>query len=188
MFLVGFQLFDGNNDGQLSEIEMQSFLSAYLHVLVYCSSHCGQGAHNLDWVEAICENAAVDIFKYKMSIDFTEFSEYYNTGGFKYLGWIELIDISKWTALERNSTENTQTSTEITLHPVENADIATKSSANEIEQWEDFSFALSLPGPEEELLVRFVTKRNAAAVYDMAYAARLTELRCEVLILLYICI
>lgn len=102
---LGFQLFDTDSDGKLNESELQLFLSSYLHVLVYCSQQASNGTSREDndmWVESVCEDIASSVFAMRTEVDFATFSEYYNTGGYKEMGWIELIDVSKWTALERH--------------------------------------------------------------------------------------
>src|SRR5690606_16620068 len=83
----------------LSQQALQDLLGAYLTMLFACSfdatrddlddlhsaiqAKCGWVAHQ------VCQGAA--------GVTFQRFGQWYNTGGFRIIPWLELLDLSKWT-------------------------------------------------------------------------------------------
>ena len=164
-----FQLFDTDADGRLRESEMVAFLAAYLHVLVFASSESRDDGNDLQWVETACSEAAEPMFRQRAGIDFCQFSDYYNMGGFKSIGWLELIDLSKWTTLPKM----------IELpSPIEDNLVAASNEGYTPSDAEP-AFALSLRYDRSHELVRTVSRRAALRVYNAIETSGLIQVSLE---------
>lgn len=163
---LSFLLFDGDADGRLREDEMIAFLAAFLHVLVYASSEKRLDGSNLEWIGMACSEAADPMFRQRASIDFTQFSDYYNMGGFKSLGWIELLDLSKWTSLPKV--------VDVTS-PMEDNLVSLSHNINHSGP----AFALSVRYGEAHEIVRTVSREAALKVAHAVANAGLMEVTVE---------
>ena len=113
-----FGLFDGRNDGKKSKSkgtthslngeELFLFLRSFLIVMFSC---CRQsmdlsaeavGRYISDSAHMVAE----DVMRYQWQtrkrdrVDFDEFGEWYNEGGFETAPWLELLDLAKWVMVD----------------------------------------------------------------------------------------
>lgn len=108
----GFPLFDRDSDGTLLENELVSFLGSYLTTILVLSSNfscsVGQGRQEAEVsmkrgvlascravARAICIETASSMDQ-TVGVDFKRFGDWYNSGGFVSLPWLELLDLEKW--------------------------------------------------------------------------------------------
>ena len=162
---LSFLLFDSDADGRLKEDEMVAFLAAYLHVILYASSEKKHDGTDLQWIEIACSEAADPMFRQRASIDFAQFSDFYNMGGFKSIGWIELLDLSKWTSLPK--VPDLRSPLEDNLVSLSNHDRTGPA------------FALSVRYGSSHELVRTVSRESALRVFNAAACSGIMEVTLE---------
>lgn len=103
--------------GLLDENELAQFIQSYLVMLLACSSslpplsraqEVHKGEQLLAFVTATAHSIARQIIRDTVTpltkagrkvVDFQSFGDWYNSGGFRSIPWLELIDLSKWTYL-----------------------------------------------------------------------------------------
>ena len=103
--------------GILDESELAQFIQSYLVMLLACSStlpplsraqEVHKGEQLLAFVTATAHSIARQIIRDtvtpltksgRKAVDFQSFGDWYNSGGFRTIPWLELIDLSKWTYL-----------------------------------------------------------------------------------------
>ncbi len=103
--------------GMLDEGELALFIQSYLIMLLACSSslpymgrqyEADKGEQLLAFVSATAHAISRRVVRDtkttytksgRKAIDFQSFGDWYNSGGFRSIPWLELIDLSKWTYL-----------------------------------------------------------------------------------------
>ena len=96
-----FHLFDADDNGSLSPVELEEFLGSFLRMLLACSFSTASTREygvTSSVVSSTCHTLAETISRGE-HVDFQHFGDWYNEGGFKVIPWIELLDLSKWNKL-----------------------------------------------------------------------------------------
>lgn len=100
---LAFRLFDEDADGYLKRRELWVFLRSFLTVLVAVSSRYDRltAAEVTRFLDAGSIEATAAVFTtaemaYEDRISFEEFGQWYNSGGFRRMAWLELLDFAKW--------------------------------------------------------------------------------------------
>jgi Ca2+-binding EF-hand superfamily protein len=140
-----FRLFDGGNDdidissksSSLDGRELFYFLRSFLIVMFSC---CKQSLHLSSMAVArnISDTAYTvtdNVMRYqwrnkgKSRVDFEEFGDWYNQGGFETAPWLELLDLSKWAlkdVIKSDSSKSTPSSFPLSMEL--NADAKQKNT------------------------------------------------------------
>lgn len=100
---LAFRMFDEDDDGYISRLEMWKYLRAFLTVLMSLNSVCQR--MELAALQSVVDRAAVELTNAVFSsadlnhdgrISYEEFGQWYNEGGFDVIPWLELLDLKKW--------------------------------------------------------------------------------------------
>jgi len=104
---LAFRLFDEDGDGFVSRREMWKYLRAFLTVLVSLKEL--SGVASVTELQTLIDKAAMDLTGTIMSqadlnkdgrISYEEFGQWYNSGGFEVIPWLELLDLGKWPSVD----------------------------------------------------------------------------------------
>jgi len=110
---LAFRLFDEDGDGFISRREMWKYLRAFLTVLVSLKEL--SGVASVTELQTLIDKAAMDLTGTIMTeadlnkdgrISYEEFGQWYNSGGFEMIPWLELLDLGKWPMSEGGAADD----------------------------------------------------------------------------------
>ncbi len=100
--VLAFALFDSDLDGMLTHPELARFLRSFLTVLVGLSGVRGEDlwiltdTSALEFADLIMADLGLDLNDETSTLSFTQFADWYTSGGCDQVPWLELLNLAKW--------------------------------------------------------------------------------------------